>query len=487
MFQKIKNLKSLRITSKLALIVAFPIFGLICFTVIITLEKQNIVNEMNILQDLTHFVVKSSALIHELQKERGLSAGFLGNPENKFALLLQQQRLNTDHAITTLQDFLKNFNFKTFQSELKHNQETVFAALSGIESQRKQIDELNITVENEIRDYTQIINTLLIGINYLSKIITDVKLSNQVVAYVNLLQAKEKAGLERAVLSNAFSQRQFMPGLYNRFILLVGAQETYLENFHLFATSNQKKRYQQIMQSQFVDEVEQIRKIVIKKQLKLTLMMDLRTHLGYGGLIHQFKNYILRGQSHYLEAFEREYQSISTILTQFRTLSDLSPADIKAIQIIENTFATYKKHLAIAIELKKQHKSVNEIDALVKIDDTPAIQALTNLLTSTHLTLEPPYWWKMATGKINLLKALTDEFSADLKNYADLLKKQAQSTFLFYFLMTVSMVFLTLSYTKMVLKETNQAYARFVPNEFLRLLGEDNRLVDIRLGHCLVL
>jgi len=480
-----KNLKNLKITSKLTLIVAFPILGLIYFTVAITLEKLEIVNEMNLLQDLTGFAVKSSALVHELQKERGLSAGFLGSQSLKFSAELQQQRLKSDQAITELQAFVKAFHFEAFQQEIQNNQKTVFAALNRIETQRKRINELNIAAENQMRYYTQIINALLIGINYLSKIITDVELSNRIVAYVNLLQAKEKSGIERATLNNAFSQGHFAADMYNRFILLVGAQETYIENFYLFATSHQKKRYQETMQSHFVDEVDKIRKGVIKKQLKLKLTLDLRTHLGYGGLIHQFKNYILRGQSRYIQAFHQQYQSISTILAKFHDLPDISESDINSIEIIEKTFQSYKKHLAIANDLKKQQKRVNEIDALIKIDDAPAIQALNDLLSSTHLGIKPAYWWQRATGKINLLKALEDQFSSELKSYADTLKKEAQSTFLLYLLITGGMIFLTLFYTKMVLKETNQAYARFVPNEFLRLLDKDDRLVNIQLGHCL--
>ncbi len=480
-----KNLKNIKITSKLTLIVVFPILGLIYFTVAITLEKLEIVNEMNLLQDLTDFAVKSSALVHELQKERGMSAGFLGSQGIKFAEQLQEQRLKTDQAIIELHSFLKAFHFEPFKQEIKNNQETVFAALNRIETQRKRINELNIAAENQISYYNQTINALLFQINYLSKIITDVELSNRIVAYVNLLQAKEKVGIERAILNNVFSQGYFAADMYNRFILLVGAQETYIENFYLFATSKQKKHYQQIIQSQFFDEVEKLRKRVIKKQLKLKLIIDLRTHLGYGGLIHQFKNYVLRGESHYIEAFHQEYQSIYSILAKFHNLQDISQSDLNSIEIIENTFQIYKKHLATAIELKKQQKRVDEIDALIKIDDTAAVQALNDLLSSTHLDIKPAYWWKISTGKINLLKALEDQFSSDLKNYADTLKREAQSTFLFYLLITGGMIFLTLFYTKMVLKETNQAYARFVPNEFLQLLDKDDRLVNIQLGHCL--
>jgi len=56
-------------------------------------------------------------------------------------------------------------------------------------------------------------------------------LYNKVLAYANLLQAKEKAGIERAILNNMFSRDEghFTPGLYNKFILLIGLQDIYIK------------------------------------------------------------------------------------------------------------------------------------------------------------------------------------------------------------------------------------------------------------------
>ncbi len=62
----------------------FPILGFIYFSTNVILEKREIVNQMNLLQELSEIAIKSSSLIHELQKERGLSAGFIGGAGGKF-------------------------------------------------------------------------------------------------------------------------------------------------------------------------------------------------------------------------------------------------------------------------------------------------------------------------------------------------------------------------------------------------------------------
>ncbi len=529
--------KDIKISHKLIIIVMIPIIGLVYFTIASTLEKQNIVDNMNLLQALSELAVKSSSLVHELQKERGISAGFIGSQGTKFSHRLRMQRPKTDYAIKKLDRFITNFNFKPFNYEIKDDLDSVFARLKLIETKRNLINELNISLEEELQYYSQIIISLLTEINELSKITTKSELYNMLVAYVNILQVKEKAGIERATLNNVFIQGHFAPGVYRKSILLAGVQDNYIKHFLFFATPHQRKIYHNIVQGDFVNEVERIRKIAFKKASKFRILANLHAHLGYNGLIHQLSNYILWGETKYIDVFYQKYENAYMILNIYKNLPYISSHDLKNIEIIENTFDTYNQYLTKAIKLKKQQKTVDEIDAIIKIDDADAIQALNNLLNDGYLEIEPTYWWKMATGKINLFKAIEDQISYDLKASAQALKKEAQNTFIFYLIITGITIILTLflsyisirSITKPLktlvnvanqissgnrniniqvhskdetgelssamshmltsinrsedmLKKTNQAYARFMPNEILQLLNKDN-IIDTQLGN----
>ncbi|MDM8569693.1 nitrate- and nitrite sensing domain-containing protein, partial [Thiotrichales bacterium HSG1] len=199
-------LKNISISNKLVLMVSLPIIGLIYFTTTITLDKLATVNRINLLQELSTLAVKSSFLIHELQKERGISAGFIGSQGNKYSQELQVQRNLTDTTIKNL--YSTNFNKSGFSDEMTNNFEVILAGLKVIEIKRNEIDKLEMTMEKEMSYYTNIIDDLLVSINQVSKVITNAKLYNKVVAYVNILQTKEKAGIERAILNNAFSQNE---------------------------------------------------------------------------------------------------------------------------------------------------------------------------------------------------------------------------------------------------------------------------------------
>ncbi|WP_349648723.1 bacteriohemerythrin [Candidatus Parabeggiatoa sp. HSG14] len=514
-----------------------PIFGLVYFTIGNIVEKREIVNQMDLLQELSEFAIKSSALVHELQKERGMSAGFLGSQGSKFSSELKTQRFKTDKAIKEFNEFM-TFNFLIFSHQIQNHIKTPFVALNLIESKRDLVNKLTISVETELQYYTNIISLLLKNISYLSTLISHAKLSNQIVGYVALLEAKEKAGIERAILNNVFSQNYFTPDMYKKFILLVEAQENYLKNFFFFSTHRQKQLYQNaIMRSQFLKEVKNIRKIAFSQALKLELVAQLHDQTGYGGLIHHFKNYILRDKQQYIDAFHQQYQYSRAIFKKYKEIQGISSSDIKHIEIVENTFDVYKQNLAKAIVLKNQQKSIKEIDTLLKIDDAPAIAALSHLLDGGHLEIEPTYWWELATKRINLFKEIEDQISSNLQQVAKELKEEAKSVFAFSLMITGEMILLTLlisyffargitmplkelvkvahkissgdrnvkvpvnskgetgelsnamgkmlgsiTHSETMLKKTNQSYERFVPDEFLQLLNKNN-ILDIQLGH----
>ncbi len=53
---------------------------------------------------------KLSLMVHETQKERGASAGFIGSKGEKFIQELPKQRLLTDKRITEYHDYVKTLS-----------------------------------------------------------------------------------------------------------------------------------------------------------------------------------------------------------------------------------------------------------------------------------------------------------------------------------------------------------------------------------------
>jgi hypothetical protein len=85
------------------------------------------------------------------------------------------------------------------------------------------------------------------------------------VAYYNFIQGKERAGIERAVLSNTFSANKFNDGMLVNFIKLVSEQNTYMSSFTAFANNENKSFYQQQINNPAIEEVLRLRELALTK------------------------------------------------------------------------------------------------------------------------------------------------------------------------------------------------------------------------------
>lgn len=101
--------------------------------------------------------------------------------------------------------------------------------------------------------------------------------------------------------------------------------------------------------------------------------------LGYGGAIHNFKNYVLRGDDKNREAAETMFRRAEEILAGLGKSSGVTAEEKAALGVISGVVRRYREKLPVAQQLSRQAKSVEQIDAAVAIDDSPAIDALATL------------------------------------------------------------------------------------------------------------
>lgn len=258
-------LHNLKIRSKLALMMFFPLAGLLYFSANGVLEKYGVSNDMHDLEILSQLAVRISAVVHETQKERGRTAGYLGSKGTKFVSEISAQRSATDEKIANLRSFLRSFKEDKFSENFKRTLGKGMGFLDELEKKRNLVSELNISANEAIGWYTDMNSAFLDTIGFIGKISKHAELSNLIAAYVNFLQGKERAGIERAVISNTFASDRFGPGMYNRFMSLVEAQDTYMRVFLGLAPAGQKEYYRSKLQGEYVSEVLRMRNVAIEK------------------------------------------------------------------------------------------------------------------------------------------------------------------------------------------------------------------------------
>lgn len=109
--------------------------------------------------------------------------------------------------------------------------------------------------------------------------------------------------------------------------------------------------------------------------IKGKLIERLLSSTGFGGFIHNFKNYVIRGDPSYYDAAVRDYENFETVLESYREL-ELSEPETEALGSIANTIGEYRENLGEAKRLIDSGAAVNRVDDVVRVDDTEMIEAL---------------------------------------------------------------------------------------------------------------
>ena len=104
----------------------------------------------------------------------------------------------------------------------------------------------------------------------------------------------------------------------------------------------------------------------------------LRKEIGYGGMIHQFKNYVLRRDKPRIAKVQAKVQEIMAAIDAYRSLG-LDEHEDEALETIAAVVAQYAAALALAESLDARGATPREIDKTVKISDGPALEAIAAL------------------------------------------------------------------------------------------------------------
>ena len=259
-----KFITNLKLAQKLALMVLIPLVVMTGFALTKSSSALSLRQITIQLESMAGLSVRFSNLVHELQKERGMTAGFIGSGGSKFSEQLRMQRLATNEKLELLKQYLGEFDASTLGAKFTGELDNTMGRLAMIGETRNAVDALDIKLGDALAYYTQNNAGLLNMISAMSTLSPEEELAIMTAAYANYLKGKERAGIERAVLANTFAKDQFGNGLFNRFMSLVTIQNTYRDVFLSLATQKHKDFYQDTVRGEFIDETERMRKLAME-------------------------------------------------------------------------------------------------------------------------------------------------------------------------------------------------------------------------------
>lgn len=262
------RLERLPVRIKLLILVAIPTIATVIATqqeFTIALERAQQIDQFDAMAAVT---VAGGNLVHELQKERGMSAGFISSQGQKFAKSLPSQRALTDEKLSLFKTAVESLGDVggDYQQGLTDSSER----LAILESMRGRVSGLEVKTGDAVAYYTAINTDLLTNIFRLSHRATNGDISRMAVVYGNFASSKERAGIERALFAVTFNLDRFTRANELRILQLINEQDLFLTLFRKTATAAQLSAFEQV--SRHPDYIE--------TQRYRDLAFDLRTDFG---------------------------------------------------------------------------------------------------------------------------------------------------------------------------------------------------------------
>ncbi|MCJ8325440.1 MAG: HAMP domain-containing protein [Rhizobiales bacterium] len=147
----------------------------------------------------------------------------------------------------------------------------------------------------------------------------------------------------------------------------------------------------------------------------------LNENIGYGGMIQYFKTYMLRKESKYIALFQGSIGSANAALNQYER-SGITEQELALLTEVRTIVRQYSQKFNIAAAFVKMSKAATEIDAIAKVDDPVAVNAIAKLQEIS---------WALshtdgATTRLELLAQMrqTMGFGGAIHNFKDYLIRQ---------------------------------------------------------------
>ena len=174
------SMKNTSIGIRIALALALPIAALLFLSLWTLANYHRAANETHDLRKMAEFAPAVSALIHELQQERGLSAGFLGSGGTDFAERLANRHEKTDVQRAVFFGALKRVGIEHFDPRQGHSLAAVQQNLDRLPAWRSAVAGQKLTAEEAIENYSKTIDQLIATLKILLLLSTSSELSTSI-------------------------------------------------------------------------------------------------------------------------------------------------------------------------------------------------------------------------------------------------------------------------------------------------------------------
>jgi methyl-accepting chemotaxis protein len=262
------SLESLKIRTKLTLLVA-PLLVAIGFLSLDTVwvdwtEKNDYALTASVVSEVSTL----GQLVHELQSERGMTAGFLASGGSEATTTaLKAQRLKSDSMLAqAVQTVTHLKNVSTTNPNANPADQSLAALRQALTAKRQEVDAKALPGGAAIQWYSGRISAIIDTIDSAVGDAPSVEFAQQIRAYSYLVSFKEYAGRERAAINGTLTaNKPMVPEAMAQLIGNIARQENFEKLYRQTASAAQVQSLTQALDKPGVKEALTMRNEVLKK------------------------------------------------------------------------------------------------------------------------------------------------------------------------------------------------------------------------------
>ena len=189
-------LDNLSIKLKMTLMVFVPAVLIFILLGMSTFSNYDKVAELSKIEEATILATKISAMVHNTQKERGASAGFVGSGGKKFVDTMPSIRKDTDATRAEMEAFYVTMDMSKYPKAMQDQMNDAMNRLSKLDATRASISSLEYNVPKTVGYYTPLNGSFIDTIAYIAKMSSDVQMSTSLNALRTISTRKREPELK---------------------------------------------------------------------------------------------------------------------------------------------------------------------------------------------------------------------------------------------------------------------------------------------------
>lgn len=229
------GLRNVSIGWRIAMALALPALAMLGFALWSSAAYYRSAQESGRVRAMVEFATVVNALVHTLQTERGLSTAYVSSDNADYAAALSTAQAQTDQVRARFVLALRDLDAARLSSELDMQTALARQVVDRVDVWRGAVAQRHITVDTLIQSYAGLVADLTRVVQQMLVPNDQSALARSLAAYSRLMQAKEFAGLERAVGVAGFSGAQIKDAEGRRLIELIDRQRLLLDEFRSLA------------------------------------------------------------------------------------------------------------------------------------------------------------------------------------------------------------------------------------------------------------